>query len=74
MNLRMAAIMGIFPILWVYLWFVDCLAAGDCVELGGGPDNLLSVAAYRHFARTEKARRESPGRLTPVWLEILQRK
>jgi uncharacterized protein with PQ loop repeat len=57
MNPRMAAIMGVFQILWVYygllivsrpviLWNVVAILV-----------NLLSVGAYLYFSRKEKANR-----------------
>jgi uncharacterized protein with PQ loop repeat len=55
MNPRMAAIMGVFQIMWAYY---GVLIASRPVIVWNGIAigvNALSVAAYLHFARREKA-------------------
>jgi MtN3 and saliva related transmembrane protein len=62
MNPRMATITGAFQVLWVYYgWLINSrpVIAWNVV---GVLINFLSVAAYRHFVRKEKAR-NPPGAL-----------
>ena len=40
MNPRMAAIMGVFQVLWVYYRFIDCFSTGDRMERDRGTDQL----------------------------------
>ena len=57
MNPRMAAIMGIFQILWIYygvLILSRPVIAWNMIEV---LINFLSVGAYRHFLRKEQASR-----------------
>jgi len=56
MNLRMAAIMGVFQILWIYY---GLLIMSRPVILWNGIAvmiNSLSVGAFLHFAKRERAR------------------
>ena len=55
MNPRMAAIMGIFQILWVYYGLLIASRPVIAWNVIAVFINFLSVAAYRHFARLEKA-------------------
>ena len=55
MNPRMAAIMGIFQILWVYYGLLIASRPVIAWNVVAVLINFLSVAAYRHFARREKA-------------------
>ena len=60
MNPRMAAIMGIFQILWIYY---DLLILSRPVILWNVVavlTNFLSVGAYRYFVRREKTRGVQP--------------
>jgi len=55
MNPRMAAIMGLFQILWIYYGLLIAsrpVIAWNCLAV---LINSFSVVAYRHFARKEKA-------------------
>jgi len=54
MNPRMAAIMGIFQIFWVYYGLLIASRPVIAWNVVAVLINLLSVAAYRHFARREK--------------------
>jgi MtN3 and saliva related transmembrane protein len=60
MNPRMAAISGVFQILWVYYG----LLIGSRPVIGWNLIavfiNFASVGAYRHFATREKRRSEAP--------------
>jgi len=58
MNPRMAAIMGIFQILWVYYGLLIASRPVIAWNLVAVVINFLSVAAYRHFSRIEKAGQE----------------
>jgi MtN3 and saliva related transmembrane protein len=54
MNPRMAAIMGVFQILWVYYGLLILSRPVIAWNVIAVLINLLSVGAYRHFARKEK--------------------
>ena len=54
MNPRMATITGIFQILWVYYGLLILSRPVIAWNVVAVLINLLSVAAYRHFARREK--------------------
>ena len=56
MNPRMAAIMGVFQILWVYYGLLIASRPVIGWNVVAVLINFLSVAAYRHFDRIEKAR------------------
>lgn len=56
MNPRMAAIMGIFQILWVYYGLLIVSRPVVAWNVIAVCINFLSVAAYRHFVRQERAR------------------
>jgi MtN3 and saliva related transmembrane protein len=56
MNPRMAAIMGIFQILWVYYGLLILSRPVILWNVIAVLINLISVGVYRHFARLEKAR------------------
>lgn len=56
MNPRMAAIMGIFQILWVYYGLLIASRPVIVWNVIAVFINFLSVAAYRHFVRLEKAK------------------
>jgi uncharacterized protein with PQ loop repeat len=56
MNPRMAAIMGIFQILWVYYGLLIASRPVIAWNLVAVVINFLNVASYRHFSRIEKAR------------------
>jgi MtN3 and saliva related transmembrane protein len=55
MNPRMAAIMGVFQILWVYYGLLIASRPVILWNVIAVLINFLSVAAYRHFAQIEKA-------------------
>jgi uncharacterized protein with PQ loop repeat len=55
MNPRMAAIMGVFQILWVYYGLLILSRPVVAWNVVAVLVNLLSVCAYVHFARLEKA-------------------
>jgi hypothetical protein len=59
----MAAIMGVFQILWVYYGLLIASRPVIAWNVVGILINFLSVAAYRHFAKTERARHDGslPG-------------
>jgi len=59
MNPRMAAILGVFQILWVYYGLLIASRPVIVWNVIAVFINLLSVAAYRHFARQERARQAS---------------
>src|SRR5215469_5798462 len=59
MNPRMAAITGFFQILWVYYGLLILSRPVIAWNVVAVLINFLSVAAYRHFARREKAKREN---------------
>jgi len=54
MNPRMAAIMGVFQILWVYYGLLIVSRPVVLWNVVAVLVNSLSVAAYLHFARKEK--------------------
>lgn len=55
MKPRMAAIMGVFQILWVYYGLLIGSRPVIAWNLVAVFVNFLSVGAYRHFARKERA-------------------
>jgi MtN3 and saliva related transmembrane protein len=55
MNPRMAAIMGVFQILWVYYGLLIVSRPVVIWNMLAVLINFLSVGAYLHFARKEKA-------------------
>lgn len=55
MNPRMAAIMGVFQILWVYYGLLIGSRPVIAWNVIAVFINFLSVGAYRHFVRGEKA-------------------
>jgi len=59
MNPRMAAITGTFQILWVYYGLLISSRPVIAWNVVAVLINLLSVGAYRHFARREKAQQKS---------------
>jgi MtN3 and saliva related transmembrane protein len=59
MNPRMAAILGVFQILWVYYGLLIDSRPVILWNVLAVLINFLSVAAYRHFARKERAGQES---------------
>lgn len=59
MNPRMAAIMGVFQILWVYYGLLIASRPVIAWNIIAVLINFLSVGAYSHFARKEKVRPES---------------
>jgi uncharacterized protein with PQ loop repeat len=56
MNPRMAAIIGVFQILWVYYGLLIGSRPVVAWNVIGVLINLLSVSAYHYFARKEKAK------------------
>jgi MtN3 and saliva related transmembrane protein len=58
MNPRMAAIMGTFQILWVYYGLLIASRPVIAWNVIAVFINFLSVGAYRHFVRLEKARQK----------------
>ena len=56
MNPRMAAIMGIFQILWVYYGLLIASRPVIAWNVVAVLINFLSVGAYSHFVRKEKNR------------------
>jgi MtN3 and saliva related transmembrane protein len=56
MNPRMAAIIGVFQILWVYYGLLIVSRPVVAWNLIGVLINLINVSSYRHFARNEKAK------------------
>ena len=61
MNPRMAAITGAFQILWVYYGLLIRSRPVVAWNMIAVLINLLSVAAFVHFARRERYRREQPA-------------
>jgi uncharacterized protein with PQ loop repeat len=61
MNPRMAAITGVFQILWVYYGLLIHSRPVIAWNLVAVLINFLSVGAYRYFTRKEKAR-QATGR------------
>ena len=59
MNPRMAAIMGVFQILWVYYGLLIVSRPVIAWNVVAVLINFLSVGAYAHFARKEKAKQEN---------------
>jgi MtN3 and saliva related transmembrane protein len=55
MNPRMAAIMGVFQILWVYYGLLIASRPVIVWNVVAVLINFLNVRAYRHFARKEKS-------------------
>jgi MtN3 and saliva related transmembrane protein len=55
MNPRMAAIIGVFQILWVYYGLLIVSRPVVLWNVIGVFINFLSVGAYRHFSRKEKS-------------------
>jgi uncharacterized protein with PQ loop repeat len=58
MNPRMAAIMGAFQVFWVYYGLLIASRPVIAWNLVAVFINFLSVGAYLHFVRKEKAKRE----------------
>jgi len=56
MNPRMAAIMGVFQILWVYYGLLIASRPVIIWNVVAVLINFLSVGAYRYFVRKEKSR------------------
>jgi uncharacterized protein with PQ loop repeat len=56
MNPRMAAIMGVFQILWVYYGLLIASRPVVLWNVIAVFTNFLSVGAYRYFVRQEKTR------------------
>jgi MtN3 and saliva related transmembrane protein len=56
MNPRMAAIMGVFQILWVYYGLLIASRPVIGWNLVAVLINFMTLGAYRHFARKEKER------------------
>jgi MtN3 and saliva related transmembrane protein len=56
MNPRMAAIMGVFQILWIYYGLLIASRPVIAWNVIAVLINFLSVGAYRHFVRKEKAK------------------
>jgi len=54
MNPRMAAIMGVFQILWVYYGLLIASRPVVLWNVIGVATNLVSVAAYYYFAKRER--------------------
>ena len=54
MNPRMAAILGVFQILWIYYGLLIASRPVILWNVVAVLINFLSVGAYRHFARKEK--------------------
>jgi MtN3 and saliva related transmembrane protein len=61
MNPRMAAIMGVFQILWVYYGLLIASRPVIAWNVVGALINFLNVSAYRYFVRNEGAERERAG-------------
>src|ERR1700751_2113289 len=59
MNPRMTAIMGAFQVLWVYYGLLILSRPVIAWNMVAVFINLLSVGAYSHFARKEKAKPKS---------------
>jgi uncharacterized protein with PQ loop repeat len=55
MNPRMAAIIGVFQILWVYYGLLILSRPVIIWNIVGVLINFLSVGAYRHYVRREKS-------------------
>jgi uncharacterized protein with PQ loop repeat len=63
MNPRMAAIMGVFQILWVYYGLLILSRPVIAWNVIAVLVNLLSVCAYAHFVRMERASQVAGSRL-----------
>jgi MtN3 and saliva related transmembrane protein len=59
MNPRMAAITGVFQILWLYYGLLIASRPIIAWNIVAVLINFLSVGAYSHFARKERAKPES---------------
>jgi len=59
MNPRMAAIMGVFQILWVYYGLLIASRPVIAWNVIAVFINFLSVGAYAHFLRKEKAQQQT---------------
>lgn len=59
MNPRMATIMGLFQILWAYYGLLIVSRPVVIWNVIAVLTNFLSVGAYRHFVRVEKAQQGS---------------
>jgi len=59
MNPRMAAIMGVFQLLWVYYGVLIASRPVILWNVLAIVINFVSVAAFRHFARKEAAGRSA---------------
>jgi MtN3 and saliva related transmembrane protein len=62
MNPRMAGIMGVFQVLWIYYGLLIASRPVIAWNLIAICINFLSVGAYRHFRRREQARALDPAR------------
>jgi len=60
MNPRMAAIMGVFQILWVYYGLLIASRPVIIWNVVAVFTNFFSVGAYRYFVRQEKSRGVKP--------------
>jgi len=58
MNPRMAAIMCVFQVAWVYYGLLIASRPVIAWNVMAVLINFVTVAAYRHFARIEKVRQE----------------
>src|SRR5205823_508160 len=58
-NPRMAGIMGVFQIVWVYYGLLILSRPVIAWNVVTVLINLLSVGAYRHFANPERAQRKN---------------
>lgn len=61
MNPRMAAILGMFQILWVYYGLLIASRPVIVWNVIAVLINFLSVSAYRHFVRRENRTRDAAG-------------
>jgi uncharacterized protein with PQ loop repeat len=61
MNPRMAAIMGVFQILWVYYGLLIASRPVVAWNLIAVLTNSFSVGAYMHFVRKEKESQKTDG-------------
>src|ERR1051326_288502 len=59
MNPRMAAIMGVFQVLWIYYGFLIASRPVIVWNLLAILINFVSVGTFRHFARKEAVSRAS---------------
>jgi MtN3 and saliva related transmembrane protein len=62
MNPRMAGIMGVFQVLWIYYGLLIASRPVIAWNLIAICINFLSVGAYRHFRRREQAHALDPAR------------